>query len=73
MRTFHTFTTILCALKGCLQLGSFPVAGRLSCFLDVWEIITTDQWLLQIIFEGYIVPFIAPPPVMEKNGRLLFL
>ncbi len=47
-------------LEGSLQLGSFPVAGRLSRFLDVWKSITSDQ-------RCHVLTFLVPPPVTRKT------
>ena len=54
-------------LEGTLQLGNYPVAGRLSHFLEAWKRITTEQWVLQILSEGYALPFMAPPPTATDS------
>ena len=53
-------------LAGSLQLGSFPVAERLSLFLDAWKSITHDQWVLPIISEGYGLVICLPLSVTKK-------
>ncbi len=50
-------------LGGTLKLGNYTVAGRLSHFQQAWRSITTDQWVLEIISNGYTLPFMAPPPL----------
>ncbi len=47
-------------LEGTLKLGTLPVAGRLSYFLQEWRNITTDQWVPQTISQGYALPFLFP-------------
>ncbi len=49
-------------MEGTLKLGVYPVAGRLSHFLQEWREITTNQWVLQIISQGYALPFLSLPP-----------
>ena len=34
-----------------------PVGGRLKNFVNNWEQITTDQWVLSIIRDGYKMEF----------------
>ena len=43
------------------MLHPSPVGGRLSQFLPEWESLTNDQWVLEIIREGYKLPFVTPP------------
>ena len=38
------------------------MGGRLRHFLPKWEQITRDQWVLNIIKEGYKLEFIQKPP-----------
>ena len=38
-----------------------PVEGRLKYFLSAWEKVTSDQWILSIIKEGYKMEFITNP------------
>ena len=39
-----------------------PVGGRLVHFLSKWEQITQDQWVLDIIRDGYKLEFQKIPP-----------
>ena len=39
-----------------------PVGGRLTHFLQEWEQITQDQWVLSIIKDGYKLEFLQKPP-----------
>ncbi len=53
-------------LGGTLKLGNYTVAGRLSHFKQAWSSITTDQWVLEIVSNGYALLFIAPPPLASE-------
>lgn len=44
-----------------LMCPEIPVGGCLSKFLQNWEMITLDQWVLSIISEGYKLEFIEKP------------
>ena len=59
---------VSCNLPGLLwragdvaMLRPLPVGGRLSQFLPAWESLTSDQWILEIVREGYKLPFVTPP------------
>ncbi len=52
-------------LGGTLKLGNYTVAGRLSHFKQAWSSITTDQWVLEIVSNGYALPFMASPLAPE--------
>ncbi len=30
--------------------------------MEAWRSISTDQWVLQTISQGYALPFVSPPP-----------
>ncbi len=53
-------------LEGTLKLGNYTVAGRLSHFQEAWSKITTDRWVLEIVKNGYALPFTAPPPMARE-------
>ena len=40
-----------------------PVGARLLHFAESWENITTDEWVLQTVKEGYLIPFKQKPPL----------
>ena len=40
-----------------------PVGARLLAFAHKWEQITQDPWVLQIVKEGYVIPFDHKPPL----------
>ena len=40
-----------------------PVGARILHFAEAWESITQDQWVLQIVREGYVIPFRHKPPL----------
>ena len=41
---------------------SLKVGGRLSNFWEVWQSFHVDPWVIQVLKEGYKIPFSAPPP-----------
>ena len=43
------------------KLPQIPVGGRLTLFLDNWKKITSDQWVLSVIKEGYKLEFLSIP------------
>ncbi len=45
------------------KIGSFPVCGRLSFFLPAREQITSDQFVLEMVRQGYSFPFARRPPL----------
>ena len=51
---------------GTLQLCNYPMAGRLSHFVEAWRKITTDCLLLQIVAHGYALPFLDSPPMARE-------
>ena len=44
----------------------FPVAGRLREFLPFWKEITSDQWVLDIIRQGYSIELMHTHPFMGR-------
>ena len=36
------------------------VAGRLANFVNTWEVLTKDKWILQAV-TGFQIPFIGQP------------
>lgn len=50
-----------------------PVGGRLRFFLDKWEEITNDQWVLSVIREGYKLEFLQAPPFSGVKQTLVSL
>ncbi len=48
---------------GIAQKGLFPVGVRLSFFLPAWQRITSDQFVLKVIRQGYSLPFVRSPPL----------
>jgi len=50
--------------SGYLTYGSYSsqsFAGRVSLFQSNWRILTKDQWVLQIVTEGYHIPLTSDP------------
>ncbi len=39
--------------------------GRFSLFLPVWQRITSDQFLLEVVRQGYSFPFVGSPPLLR--------
>jgi hypothetical protein len=66
-------TTVDWNLKVSLYLNQaeIPIGGRLRFFLENWNKITDDQWVLSIILEGYKLEFIQKPP-QSKIRKLSF-
>ncbi|KAJ1089482.1 hypothetical protein NDU88_002633, partial [Pleurodeles waltl] len=44
------------------QSHTSPVGGRLQQFHSHWQNITTDQWVLSIIRNGYCLDLTSTPP-----------
>ncbi len=47
-------------------LPQVPVGGRLAHFVDKWEEITDDTYVLSIVRKGYVIPFHTPPTLSIK-------
>lgn len=45
------------------QLSSLPVGGKLQEFWRVWDSHSVDPWVVQVLKEGYEVPFLARVPL----------
>ena len=61
----------------CLR-PQLPLGGRLSAFLPFWEEITSDQWVLSVIRNGYSLELITCPPrtgvrltILRDGGSVL--
>ena len=55
-------TTVDSKVGSCLMMCTeIPVGGCLKYFLQNWKMITTDQWVLSIIEEGYKLEFLQRP------------
>ncbi len=39
------------------------MSGRLLFFLPAWQQITSDKFVLEVIRQGYSLPFVRPPPL----------
>ena len=48
-----------------IPLPTVPVGGRLTHFLNRWEEITTDAWVLSIIRGGLCLQFRSRPPLSQ--------
>ena len=46
-----------------LRRGPWVVGGRLRHFIQNWRAVTSDQWTLRVVTEGYRFSFVAPPPL----------
>lgn len=49
---------------------STSVGGRISQFLPVWNNITTDRWVLQIIQYGYCLELTSTPPNIPPKHKM---
>ena len=51
--------------------ANIPVGGRLKMFASQWEQITQHRWVIQILFQGYLIEFKKSPPdykgILEKK------
>ena len=45
-----------------LELAKSPIGGRISQVPQTWGMVTDDKWVLDIVSEGYRVPFVSIPP-----------
>ncbi len=45
------------------MIGNFPVGGRLCLFLPAWQWLTSDQFVLEVIWQDYSIPFVSLPPL----------
>ena len=41
-----------------------PVGGRLAHFVEQWEELTDNKWVLSIIWNGFKIPFKSVPPLL---------
>ncbi len=48
---------------GIAMIGNFPVGGRLSLFLPAWQRLTSDRFVLEVVRQGYSLPFVNIPPL----------
>lgn len=52
---------------------SIPVAGRLKNHISFWRSIKAPSFVLSIIDQGYMLPFVTePPPFLAKNNQSSF-
>ncbi len=56
-------------LGGTLKLGNYTMAGRLSLFKQAWSSITTDQWVLEIVSNGYAFTFYGSSSISTRAIR----
>ena len=49
--------------QNCTASKDLPLAGRLKHFTKAWEEIEPEKWVLQVIQEGYRIPFNTKPPI----------
>ena len=46
------------------------MGARLLHFAKEWEKITQDQWILSLVREGYMIPFVQKPPLTSSPIQL---
>ena len=52
-----------------LNFSKLSVKGRLKTSIEYWRFIGAPEFILDIIWNGYKIPFITtPPPVHLKNN-----
>jgi len=44
-----------------------PVGGRLQQFWPNWQAINAETWVIQVLKEGYHLPFEADPPALTRH------
>lgn len=49
-----------------------PVGGRLQFYQDAWTQITNSKWILNIIQNGFRIPFTTAPPLCHTTSTLRF-
>lgn len=47
---------------------STPVGGSISLHLEEWKRITKDNWVINIVENGYLLKFKSPPPPTPPRG-----
>ena len=53
-----------------LLLSDIPVGGRLAHFVEKWEEITDNKWVLSILRHGFRIPFSKIPPLLSVPIRM---
>ena len=48
-------------IRAAEEVGQLPLAGRISLCEHEWSVVTADKWVLDIVREGYKVPFLSIP------------
>ena len=46
-----------------------PVGGRLKHFIERWQKVTNDSWVLKTVGEGVQIPYITFPPPPQTQSR----
>ena len=47
----------------CQESLSSQVGARLQLFWRAWERYNVEPWVMEVVKEGYQIPFLAPPPL----------
>ena len=53
--------SLICSSFSCIT--SSNIGGRLAFYWQAWGEIWADQWVLQTVKEGYLIPFKTKPPL----------
>ena len=48
-----------------LPVVDYPVGGRLQYFAEQWALIQADQWVIDVVTNGYKLEFTDVPPLTE--------
>ena len=48
----------------------YPVGGCLSPFWDTWQQWGAEDWVVQVLREGYLIPFLSSPPLSSVPVHL---
>lgn len=54
-----------------IQEYDLPVAARLCHFMPDWERITDDQYIPDLVQDGYNIPFLTRPPLSSECSERL--
>ncbi len=49
------------------MIGNFPVGGRPLHFLPSWHWITLDRFDLEVVRQGYSLPFVGMTPTLSRT------
>ena len=48
------------------MLPQGPVGARLRFFWRTWMLRSAEPWVVEVLREGYQIPFLSPPPLSKS-------